>query len=78
LIFRDQTATVIQKTLKKEKPTIPATVVIPVEERAKQMFVSQYVFGTSPLLDYMQTFYPGGLQDVVRIIGSLFLHSRSM
>ena len=28
------------------------------------MFVSQYVFGARPLLDYMQTFYPGGLQDL--------------
>ena len=41
------------------------------------MFISQYVFGTSPLLDYMPTFYPSGLEDVhltesIRAVGLAF------
>jgi hypothetical protein len=77
-VFRDETATVIRKNLKQEKLAIPENVVIPIEERAKQMFISQYVFGTSPFLDYMQTFYPSGLQDVhlaetVRAVSLAFL-----
>lgn len=64
ILFRHETEAVTQKFLKQEKPAIPPKIVISVEERAKQMFLSQYVFGTSPLLGYMQTFYPAGLGDV--------------
>lgn len=77
LVFRDQTETVIQKSRKRGKPSIPAAITIPVEEQAKHMFISQYVFGSSPLLDYMPTFYPSGLKDVhldetIRAVGLAF------
>jgi hypothetical protein len=64
VVFRDQTEAVIQKTRKPQpKLPIPPFVDDSVELQAKQVFLSQYVFGSIPLLEYLPTFYPRGVSD---------------
>jgi len=53
----------VRKVFEEEYPPLLPHVVYSVEDRAKRLFISHHVFGDSPVLHYMKSFYPPSPND---------------